>query len=210
MRALQRHSAMHRSRRPAVTGSDRHAVVEALFASHYDAVMRYARRRTDQLADAEDIVAETFAVAWRRLGDIPAPDERLFWLYGIARRVLANQRRGSLRRLRLRVKLRAAPPPAEQAGAALPDVLTAMRRLGPVDQEILRLVAWEGLSHQEIGVVLGITSNAAAIRLHRARARLGHELSGSLSGQTKGFRPIRTLAGLKGSVSRRSQREEVQ
>lgn len=188
----------------------RHALLDALFEAHYEGVMRYAQRRTAQLADAEDVVAETFVVAWRRLDEMPAPGEHLYWLYGIARRVLANHRRGTLRRLRLQAKARASSAPAAApGGSALPDVLSAMRRLRHHDQEILRLVAWEGLSHAEAGVVLGISANAAGIRLHRARARLGRVLDDREPGDLKGFRRIRTLVGWKGSASRRSQREEV-
>lgn len=171
--------------------------------------MRYAQRRTLQLADAEDVVAETFVVAWRRLDDMPAPGERLYWLYGIARRVLANNRRGVERRSRLQAKARSLPAPPMQGGSVLPDVLTAMQRLSNDDQEILRLVAWEGLSHAEVGVALGISTNAVGIRLHRARARLGVALHSPEVRHVKGFQRVRTFLGWKGSATRRSQREEV-
>lgn len=195
--------------RTAVSDSDRHVLLDSLFEANYEAVIRYARRRTAQLADAEDVVAETFVVAWRRLDDLPAPGERIYWLYGIAGHVIANQRRGAQRRRRLLEKAQAASTVAEQAGSQLPDVVTAISRLRPVDQEILRLVAWEGLSHSEVGVVLGISANAAGIRLHRARTRLEHALNGPVPGDLKGFRRIRTFVGWKGSASRRSQREEA-
>lgn len=188
---------------------ERQLRLDALFEAHYEPLMRYAGRRTDQLADAEDVVAETFTVAWRHLQQMPPHDERLFWLYGIARRVVANHRRAAQRRARLEAKARASWAPATHAGSDLPDVLTAMRRLSDDDQEILRLVAWEGLSHAEVGLALGITANAAGIRLHRARARLAQALSGLEPIDPKGFRRIRTLVGWKGSASRRSQREEV-
>lgn len=168
-------------------------VLEALFQSHYEAVMRYARRRIDDLADAEEIAAQTFVVAWRHLDDLPAPDERLFWLYGIARRVLANHRRSVVRRLRLHAKLQAAPPTSTQGSSQLPDVLLAMDRLRAADQEILHLTAWEGLSPAESGAVLGISPNAAAIRLHRARGRLKAALHDDRSTGLRGFRRIRTF-----------------
>lgn len=171
--------------------------------------MRYAQRRTPQLADAEDVVAQTFVVAWRRLDDMPAPGERLYWLYGIARRVLANHRRGVERRSLLQAKARGSFAPPMQTGSALPDILTALQRLTNDDQEILRLVAWEGLSHAEVGVALGISANAVGIRLHRARARLGLALHSPGPRYVKGFQRVRTLLGWKGSATRRSQREEV-
>lgn len=160
---------------------EQHAVFAALFEAHFDAVLAYARRRTAQLSDAEDVVADTFTVAWRRFGDLPQDQaHRLPWLYGIARRVLANQRRGSARRIRLRERLTGLVPRAPGIGSArLASAIDALSRLRADDQEIVRLVAWEGLSHVEAGVALGVTPNAAAIRLHRARRRLANELKGS-------------------------------
>lgn len=185
------------------------AILEALFEAHYDAVMRYVRRRTAQPADAEEIVAEAFVIAWRRIDDAPAPEERLYWLYGIARRVLANHRRGLARRVRLHTKLREALSGPRHSSSALPEVLVAMEALNATDQEILRLTAWEGLPHVEIAAVLGITPNAAAIRLHRARGRLRRALDDRIPRPAKGLRRFRTFVGWKGSESRRSPQEEA-
>lgn len=143
---------------------------DALYARFCDDVFRYALRRTNNDADAEDILAETFAVAWRRLKDVPDGKE-LPWLYGVARRVLANQRRSSGRLDRLRARLQAEqladrPAPSEEGLAR--DVLD---RLADPDQEVLRLALWEELTPSEIAVALGITENAVYIRLHRARQR---------------------------------------
>ena len=66
----------------------------ALFAAHRSAVLAYARRRVDPDA-AADVVAETFLVAWRRLDAVP--DDALPWLYGVARKVVGNQRRAQRR-----------------------------------------------------------------------------------------------------------------
>lgn len=147
----------------------------ALFETYYGQVHAYARRRTTQPADADDVVAETFTVAWRRLGEMP--EEPLPWLYGVARRVLANQRRGRNRFLGLIERLRREPQDMETPGDVGEPVRVALARLKPADQEVLRLSAWEGLSHAQIGQVLGITANAAAIRVHRARRQLGAELA---------------------------------
>jgi RNA polymerase sigma factor (sigma-70 family) len=169
----------------------------ALFDTHFDALLAYARRRSAQLSDAEDVAAETFTTAWRRLDDLPeCADGELPWLYGVARRVLANQRRSAVRRERLVDRLRSALTPGR-----LPvphDVVDALSLLSAADQEVLRLAAWEQLSHREIAITLGISSNAAGIRLHRARRRLKHVMKGSATS--------RTSPEWKGSVS--SAREE--
>jgi RNA polymerase sigma-70 factor (ECF subfamily) len=179
---------------------DHDAVLTALFDAHFEPLLAYGRRRTAQLSDAEDLVAETFVVAWRRLDRLPArPEEQLPWLYGIARRVLANQRRGAGRRLRLLERLRLSFARSNSPVAA--DVSAALHALPERDREILRLVAWESLTHAEAGVVLGISPNAVAIRLHRARERLRQAMKGPPSS--------RTFPGWKGSVSRSEYREEV-
>jgi RNA polymerase sigma-70 factor (ECF subfamily) len=155
---------------------DREAEFGRLFAEHNRQVLAYALRRCEQRADAEDVVAGTFAVAWRRFADTPEEELRLAWLYAIAARVLANQRR-SLRRLAaLRSRLRAMPAAPQQDRSDLPEVVAALRELRPEDQEILRLAAWEGLTGAELAVALGCSENAAGIRLHRARKLLAEQL----------------------------------
>jgi RNA polymerase sigma-70 factor (ECF subfamily) len=173
-----------------------------LFEAHHDALLAYAARRTPSLADAEDLVADVFLVAWRRFGEVPGGDEARLWLYGVARRTIGNHRRSLRRRLRLQTRMEATadrlslppPTPAEPA-------LDALSRLSGTDQELLRLVAWEDLSHAEIATVMGITPNAVAIRLHRARARFEQEL-------VKGPAGWRTWPWVKGSPSRRPSREK--
>jgi len=144
---------------------------EALVAAHQRAVLAYAMRRSESFVDAEDAAAETFTIAWRKLSAIP--DEPLPWLYAVARRVLANQRRGNGRRERLAALLRVddIPTPVRVGDDLDGPVFAALASLSPADQEILRLVAWEELRNHQIAAVLGITTNAVAIRLHRARAR---------------------------------------
>src|SRR4029077_9310190 len=127
--------------------------------------------------DAEDVVSATFTVAWRRISDKPSAEFELPWLYAIAARVLANQRR-SLRRLgALRSRLRELPAPARDERSDLPEVVAALKQLRRDDQEILRLAAWEGLTGAELAVALDCSENAAAIRLHRARKRLEEQLA---------------------------------
>jgi RNA polymerase sigma-70 factor, ECF subfamily len=147
-----------------------------LFAEHNRRVLAYALRRCGQRADAEDVVAGTFAVAWRRFADAPEEELQLAWLYAIAARVLANQRR-SLRRLSaLRSRLRAQPRAEAPERVDLEEVVTALRELPVEQQEILRLIAWEGLTNAELAVALGCSENAATIRLHRARKHLSELL----------------------------------
>lgn len=184
--------------RPTVPG-DR---VEELFEAHHRALLAYAARRSPTLADAEDIVAEVFLVAWRRLEDVPPGNEALPWLYAVARKTLGNQRRGFLRRGRLQQKLeQTAERPDSPRPTATEPALEALARLSADDQELLRLVAWEELSHAEIAAILGISVNAVAIRLHRARARFEQAL-------VKGPSRWRTWLSVKGSASRRPSREE--
>jgi RNA polymerase sigma-70 factor (ECF subfamily) len=77
-----------------------------LYRDHEREILRYALRRSPEPQDAADVVAETFLVAWRRLGEVPAGGEARLWLYATARRVLANHKRGSVRRTRLAERLR--------------------------------------------------------------------------------------------------------
>jgi RNA polymerase sigma-70 factor (ECF subfamily) len=99
-------------------------------------------------------------------------------LYAVARRVLANQRRGRGRRERLTALLRVDDVATPEAAGEDRDgpAFAALATLAPADQELLRLVAWEELGNREIAQVLGISANAVAIRLHRARSRFAAAL----------------------------------
>jgi len=164
---------------PAVRHEDVPAVrFQRVFDAHYRLVVAYALRRTRSEADAHDVVAETFAVAWRRLDALPEDDGIVPWLYGVARRCLANQRRQASRQDRLAARLAEEPVVSEElpgdaeASDEVVAVRAALARLRPADQEILRLVTWEELSHREVAAALGVSPNAIAIRFHRARKRL--------------------------------------
>ncbi len=153
-----------------------------LYEAYYGAVSAYARRRLPDGDLAQDAVSETFLVAWRRLADVPAGADTLPWLYGVARRVIANQRRGTQRRTELSNRLAREwlPGTGVEAGVLFDDerrtVLSALLRLREGDQEILRLSVWEELSHRQIGLVVGCSEATVAVRLHLARNRLGKEL----------------------------------
>ncbi|MCB1255421.1 MAG: sigma-70 family RNA polymerase sigma factor [Austwickia sp.] len=146
-----------------------------VYRACYGAVLRYCRRRRDE-ESARDATAETFMVAWRRWGEVPDPP--LPWLYGVARRILANHDRGARRQIRLAERIsdeysRPADGCDTDGGGRVADALAT---LSERDQEVLRLSAWEELSPREIGQVLGLTAGTAAVRLHRARLRLGAAL----------------------------------
>lgn len=151
-----------------------------IYAAHVRGVLVYALRRTADADDAADAVAETFLVAWRRLPEVPPGEETRPWLYGVARRTLANQRRGEQRRHRLAERLRvdlaavASHPSSEDHDERLH---SALESLDPDDREILRLSAWEELSPAQAARVLGISAIAARSRLHRARRRLARALA---------------------------------
>ena len=176
-----------------------------LFLETHPALLRYALRRSSTEADAEDAVADTYAIAWRRLAVVPTGDATLPWLYGACRRVLANQRRGHDRRRRLleRAAMTVRAEGVESQGAPGPamEVLARMRR---DDQEILRLVAWEDLSHREIAIALGISPNAVAIRLHRARQRFSAALQQDQGGSPSLLRRWSSRWTLKERTSSRT------
>jgi RNA polymerase sigma-70 factor (ECF subfamily) len=163
------------------------SVLDDLFRLHAADVLAYALRRTDPVS-AEDVVSEVFLIAGRRLDRIPEREPQL-WLYAVARRVLANDRRGARRRLALTTVLghlqrgpaeELAPPDSPllaALAAADSPLLAALAALRPADREVLMLTAWEGLDAPAAGVALGCSAHAVHTRLHRARARLQAELA---------------------------------
>ncbi len=157
-------------------GMSRDDAFQRLYADHFTAILAFALRRVDRPEDAGDVAADTFLVAWRRLAHVPEGDEARPWLYGVARRVLANHRRGEGRRTslgrRLREELRTVVPDCSADVVQRADVTNAMERLSGRDQEVLELHLWEGLEPREIAEVLGTTTVVVRPRLSRARARL--------------------------------------
>jgi RNA polymerase sigma-70 factor (ECF subfamily) len=150
----------------------------AIYARHYDAVLRYAWRRVGA-DDAPDVTAEVFTVVWRRAEAIPARNV-LPWLYGVARKVVANHLRGAGRVERL------ADHPGDPSVAArdVADQVAARHlvhrawlSLGEGDRELLALIGWEGLRVREAARVLGCSTATCSVRLHRARARLRQAMS---------------------------------
>jgi RNA polymerase sigma factor (sigma-70 family) len=160
--------------------------LEAAFRAHYRDVAAYCLRRCASREDAEEAATEVFATAWRRIAKLPPEPAARLWLFGVARNVVANQRRSERRRERLHERLRgdaAAKAPwgdsADGAGAAA-DALAA---LSSGDRELVLLSAWEGLAPREIARVLGLPAPVVSARLYRARRRLaaGLTFSGELA-----------------------------
>jgi RNA polymerase sigma factor (sigma-70 family) len=152
---------------------------ERLFRESYPLVRAYALRRAAPDA-AQDVVADTFLVAWRRLEDVP--EDPLPWLFGTARRVLANQRRSAARGAALERRLTGAAGADAQAdlGDSVADaelVREALGRLSDRSREALMLIAWEGLDGARAARAAGCSKAAFAVRLHRARTQLAAELA---------------------------------
>ena len=157
--------------------------MDALFTSHAAEIYSFALRRTSRSA-AQDVVSETFLVAWRRFDSVPETPKP--WLLGVARRVIANQRRSDGRQIALRTRLGAATPIAAAEDAAeLADpgdshsdnaVLTALAALTPSERDAVT-IAWDSLSAEEAAIVLGCTRAAFYVRFHRARRRLTSALA---------------------------------
>jgi len=166
-----------------VTDTEREKRMRDLVELVGDPVRRYLHRRTDA-ATADDVFGDTLLVCWRRLDDVPG--DALPWAIVVAGQCLSNARRAERRRSRLIGRIIAIDPPPAAAnerpaastgeGNAAALVTAALAGLRRNDAEILRLWAWDELTSPQIAVVLGISANAAAIRLHRAKARLKQEL----------------------------------
>lgn len=174
-----------------------------LYERHFERVTAYLLARTDRDSAAE-AVARTFEIAWRRLPDVPV--EPLPWLLGVARRVLADQRRAQGRRNALiehiaEIAMETSGDHAETL-AARELVLAAIKDLTPFQQEALLLIAWDGLSEREAAAVLGCSRGAVALRLHRARKQLrvaldrapDSNLVGDASGDAAPRRPVHPCA----------------
>jgi RNA polymerase sigma-70 factor (ECF subfamily) len=159
---------------------DNLARFEQLYREHVGALFAYALVRTPPEL-AEEAVEETFLVAWRRMSDLP--DEPRPWLCGVARRVMANQRRARDRRGALDQRIIAwramaldGDDPAEQV-TERSTAIAALGRLSERDRELLCLTAWCELTAEESARVLGCSKATLLMRLHRARRRFESALS---------------------------------
>ena len=124
-----------------------------VYARYYRVLLTVAEQRLSGTADAQDVVAETFRIAWKR--DRDGGELTLRWLYGTLRNVIGNEYRRIARADDYAIVVRA-----------------ALRQLDEADREILYLAYWEDLSREEIAVILGYSATNVRVRLHRARLRL--------------------------------------
>ncbi|MGH9896957.1 MAG: RNA polymerase sigma factor [bacterium] len=186
-----------RSRRRPLDDQEARAAFEELYEATYRKVLAYCRRRARTLEDAQDVLAATYLVAWRRIEDVASADTPLAWLYGVAWRTLANQNRATERQERLVDRLRrsdtlSSPDPAVAIEGAqeLEAIEHALTHLPESDREILRLAAFERLSYQEIGHVMGMTTPAVRSHLYRARHRLQRAFQSAYQGEVGPCAPL--------------------
>lgn len=154
-----------------------------LYERYYSPILAYCRRRT-AVDRAEDAVADTFLTAWRRIDDLPGDDSVLPWLYGVAFKVLGHQWRSDSRGARLRAKLKSlgvnpVPEPEEVVVTRWESrqVLEALSRLNDTDREVLRMAAWEEMSHAEIATALTIDVEVVRQRFYQARKNATREFN---------------------------------
>ena len=159
---------------------ERHHMLEAWFHAYADRVLAYLMHRTDP-ETAQDVMQEVFVIAFKKADVVPEP--ALGWLFGTARRVLANHRRSSRRRDRLteRIAVEATVSAAASSDAlGTTDLLArAFNALSPADQEVLSLSTWYDLDADEASQALGCPRATYRVRLHRARRRLAERLEAS-------------------------------
>jgi len=152
------------------------------FNRHYSTVLAYLYRRTGDFHDAEELAAAAFAVAWRRLDQLPEEPATRAWLIAVARRSLSNHWRGRERWRRLVARLgslsdvRTSVDAVDEEPPEVALLRDAFGLLRPSEQELLRLVDWEGVTHAEAAQVLGCSIGTFDVRVHRARASLRKHL----------------------------------
>ncbi len=178
----------------------RHRRFEEVVDVVFEPLQRYLGRRVSP-SDGDEVLGDVLLVLWRRLDDVPVTDP-LPWCYGVARRCVANHRRGDDRRSRLLRKLSisyVAPTEVDAStgadeGPGDPDLIRALAELPERDREIMRLWAWEELAPREIATVLDMAPNAVSLRLSRAKRRLRQSLERhdrTHGGHTRGADPGR-------------------
>jgi RNA polymerase sigma factor (sigma-70 family) len=172
---------------------------ERLYLERHRSIYSYIGRRVpSEGTEVADLVADIFAIAWRRISDIPLPPEDRLWLFGVARRRLLEHYRQRESRTRLLSRLAAQPAPEACTSSFAPvhvRLRAALERLPQLDREVLLLVVWDGLSHAEAASVFGCSVNAIASRLKRARAQLRSALEAP--GAPRAATPAPTPASIK-------------
>ena len=173
-----------------------------LYKSTFSGIYAYAARALvpDQ-SEIDDVVADVYLVAWRRIAELPqSPQDRL-WLFGVARNIVRNTRRSTNRRHLLVDRIHRQPQlPVGSSEPSDVDVTDALRRLSPNEREVMQLVVWDGLSPTETAEVLGCSVNVVQVRLHRARRRLVRSLraaSGESDGGAASVVPVTQVTALQ-------------
>jgi RNA polymerase sigma factor (sigma-70 family) len=175
----------------AESGDTSSTDLERLYRQTRLKILGYLLRRTAEPSDAADLLAETYLTAWRRIDSIPAGHEAHLWLYGVARRTLANFNRHQqvehrlAQTLRSQVILELARHHAATDTRWTETITDSLSRLGATDREIIELSAYEELSPTEIATVLGTTPGSVRVRLHRIRKALRADLRGADSVQSQ-------------------------
>lgn len=145
-------------------------------------------KRDVPFEDSADLVSETFLAAWRSsTTSTVAPEMLRAWLFGIARKTLSRHRRGRIRRTALGDRLRATllvEPAGQQVATSDEQALSEhvrdlIRCLPDIDQEIVRLVYWDGFTQEEVATILGKSATSIRARLSRARKSLRDQLAES-------------------------------
>ncbi len=150
-----------------------------MFEAHYALVLAFAERRVGR-DPADEVTAETFLVAWRRLEAVPA--DPMPWLYGVARNVILRQRRASARQAKTRELIaRERPGPVAEDDGEHDGLWRAWEQLSDTDREVLSLAAWEEPSVRDAARVIGVPASGFSVRLHRARRRLERHLKQTAS-----------------------------
>ncbi|HUR07118.1 MAG TPA: sigma-70 family RNA polymerase sigma factor [Nonomuraea sp.] len=162
-------------------GADSPGRFVEIYEQAYRPILGYVLRRCQDPDDAADVVAETFTIAWRRIEEVPKGDEAKLWLFGVARKVLANHRRGERRHEQrtaaLREQLAASPVLAHLSSEDFSAIGKVFADLSDDDRELLALVAWEQLDAAQVARTLGVSRNAVRVRLYRARKRFARGLA---------------------------------
>lgn len=184
---------------------ERSARFESLYTARYQDIAGYVRRRVAE-HDADDVIANVFVVAWRRIDHVPAPPDDRLWLFTVARNSVADHDRSRQRRLRLRGRLaqdQCAPDPHPPGSdPRYEPVLTAIATLEPAEREALRLVLWDELTHAEASALLGCSVNAFELRYRRARnAVKGAVLNSDAGSAGKPASSLHTSSSGRGTAS---------
>jgi RNA polymerase sigma-70 factor (ECF subfamily) len=151
---------------------ERDELYETLYTTHATRLYAYAYRCGIPRDSIDDVVSEVFVVVWRKLDSVPDPPGDRPWLLGVARNVIAKQRQRSWRDRLLFERLANSPRVNVQERQGPMVLRDAIAHLPTKEREVVILIEWEGLTHDEVALVLGCSANASRLRLQRAKTRL--------------------------------------